>query len=244
VIEKLAAFDMDDTTTKVPTGSWVYHGGNVSTDTKHILNAEAHSVTATWNPCVWMLVDLLMCYPRIDMNSSSEQTLINNNTLPRYTDGKGVRAYLVPSTTLGGVAHNIAIKYTNTADVTNRQMPVTVAGTSGALVPRIDHSGTAANNFGPFLPLAPGDVGMKSIQYVTISAATGSSQFGTLVMCKPLMTLPQTTAAVAAERDLMNQLPSLPRVYDGACLAWLCFLGGALVASTSTAYGSIDFCWG
>ena len=240
VIEILAATTMEDTQ---PMGA-LYHGGNVSPKTKHILNAEVHSVTATWNPAVWLLVDQLMCYPYIDMNSNTEQTLINNNTLPRYTDGVGVKAYLAPSTTLGAVAHTISIKYTNTLDATNKLLPVTVAGTTSCALSRIDHSGIVANNYAPFLPLAPGDLGMKSIQNITISAATGSVNYATLVMCKPLMNLPCTTAAVASERDLMNQLPSLPRVYDGANLQWLCYLGGALVASTSQAYGSIDFCWG
>jgi hypothetical protein len=55
--------------------------------------------------------------------------------------------------------------------------------------------------------------------------------------------LPLTTAGVAAERDLVNQLPSMPRIMDGACLVWLYFAGANTAASTNF-YGSVDFAWG
>jgi hypothetical protein len=48
---------------------------------------------------------------------------------------------------------------------------------------------------------------------------------------------------VAAERDLLNQLPSLPRVMDGACLVWLYFAGAA-TAAASNFYGGIEVGWG
>jgi hypothetical protein len=48
---------------------------------------------------------------------------------------------------------------------------------------------------------------------------------------------------VAAERDLLNQLPSLPRVYDGANLSWLMY-AGALTPVNSAFYGNLDFIWG
>ncbi|MGK3945659.1 hypothetical protein ABK046_45860, partial [Streptomyces caeruleatus] len=64
-----------------------------------------------------------------------------------------------------------------------------------------------------------------------------------VVLCRPLLTLPMTTIGVAAERDLVNQLPSMPRVYDGACLTWL-MLAGAATPVASAFYGHIDMGWG
>jgi hypothetical protein len=58
-----------------------------------------------------------------------------------------------------------------------------------------------------------------------------------------LLTLPITTASVAGERDLLNQIPSLPQVKDGACLVWLYFAGAATAASTNF-YGSLEMAWG
>jgi hypothetical protein len=42
---------------------------------------------------------------------------------------------------------------------------------------------------------------------------------------------------------MLNQLPSLPRVMDGACLTWLYFAGAA-TAANSNFYGSVEFGWG
>lgn len=224
------------------TGFGLYHGGNVSTDTKHVLNTAAVTAVATGVPGVLMLVDMCLYYPGIAMNSGSAQTLNNTNTLTRYTTGAGLRAGLVIVTTAGATAHNVAISYTNQAGTAGRSLPVTVACTASAIAPHITHSGTAANNYGPFLPLASGDTGVRSVQSLTLSA---SSTAGTaaLVLYKPLFTLPITTAGVAAERDLMNQLPSLPQVQDGACLTWLYFAGAATAASTNF-FGSVDVAWG
>lgn len=224
------------------TGFGLYHGGNVSSDTKHIINISAMSAVATAVPGVLMLVDMCLYYPGINMNSSSAQNLTNTNTLTRYTNGAGLRAYLVIQTTAGVTAHNVAMSYTNQAGTSGRTLPVTVACTASAITPHITHAGTAANNYGPFLPLASGDTGIRSVQSVTLSAASGAGT-AALVLCRPLATIPITTASVAAERDLMNQLPSMPRVFDDACLTWLYFTGAATAASTNF-FGSVDFAWG
>jgi hypothetical protein len=64
-----------------------------------------------------------------------------------------------------------------------------------------------------------------------------------VVLCKPLLTLPITAQGVASERDLLNQLPSLPRIYDGANLQWLIYAGAATPVN-SAFYGSLDAVWG
>ena len=72
------------------------------------------------------------------------------------------------------------------------------------------------------MPLQSGDAGIRSIQSVTISASYVSGEFS-IGLCKPLLTLPITTLGVASERDLMNQVPSLPQVFDGANLQWMIY---------------------
>lgn len=224
------------------TGFGIYHGGNVSTDTKHLTNIGAYTAVATGVPACLMLVDMCLYYPGINMNTLSAQTLTNSTTLTRYTTGAGLRAGLVIVTTSGATAHNISLSYTNQSGTAGRALPVTVAGTASAIPPHITHSGTAANNYGPFLPLQSGDTGIRSAQTITLSAASGA---GTAALClyKPLATLPITTLGVAAERDLMNQLPSLPQIQDGACLTWLYFAGAATAASTNF-YGYLDVSYG
>ena len=225
----------------------LFNGGNVSPDTKHLLNMSAYTSVASGVPAVLMLVDLLQVYPYIDANSASAQTLTNNNTLPRYTSGNGVRAFITPSRlspTIGGTAHNFQMNYTNSTPTSGRTLPVTVSATSAGIQPHIVHSGLAANNYGPFLPLATGDNGIRSVQSITLSAASGTAlTFYDLILCKVIAQIPITTAGVAGERDLVNQLPSMPQIVDGACLGWLYFAGSATAASTNF-YGSLEMGWG
>ena len=216
------------------------HGGNVSPDTKHVLNVSALTGVATGVPAQLMLVDLQGYWPGISNNTTSAQTLTGTPSL-RYTNGAGCRLFWVQTAGAGATAQNIAVSYSNTVPTSGRTMPVTVAMTASAIVPHISHSGVAANNYGPFLPLASGDTGVSTVASVTFSAANTGT--GALCLARPLLTLPLTTVSVSAERDLLNQLPSLPRVMDGACLVWLYFAGAATGATTNF-YGAVEFGWG
>lgn len=218
------------------------HGGNVSTDTKHLLNASAVSAVATAVPSQLMLIDMCGYWPGINMNTLSSQTLSGTPSL-RYSNGEGVRAYLVATSTAGATAHNLSISYTDQAGNTGNSLPVTVACTASAITPHITHSGVAANNYGPFLPLASGDYGIRNVASVQLSAASGSASTAALVLARPIMTIPLIATSIATERDFLNSLPSLPKIPDGACLTWLYFAGAATAASTNI-YGSLEFGWG
>ena len=218
------------------------HGGNVSTFTKHGLNLAAWATAATGVPGTLLLVDLQGYYPGIDMNVATAQTLLGSPSL-RYTNGAGLRAFLCARATTGATAHNIALSYTNQAGTAGRALPVTVAATSSAIVPHILHSGTAANNYGPFLPMASGDTGIQSVQSVTLSAASGTASTAALCLAKPLAQITLAVNGLMSEKDLLNQIPSLPVIKDGACLVWLYGAGAATAASTSFA-GSLETAWG
>ncbi len=216
------------------------HGGNVSTETKHVLNGSAITTVATGVPGQMMLVDLQGYYPGISMNTATAQTFTGSPSL-RYANGEGIRAFLSIVTTTGATAHNVNISYTDQSGTAGNTLPVTVSCTASAITPHITHSGTAANNYGPFLPLANGDYGIQSVQSLTLSAASGAGT-AALMLCKPLLTIPLVTATVASERDFLNQLPSLPQIVDGACLMWLYFTGAATGANSNFS-GSLEFGW-
>jgi hypothetical protein len=219
------------------------HGGDVSPDTKHILNASAFSAAPTTMPAVLMLVDLLGFYPITSVTTTGDQALNNTVTLPRYTTGEGVQAFLTPSTVMGAGTPNIRLTYTDSDANAGNLTPGTLpAGLTAAPVTSIPYSGTGAGKYGPFIPLANGDKGIRSVQQFNLSA-TYTSGVLNLVLCKPLLTLPMTTIGVASERDLLNQVPSLPQVQDGACLAWLMYAGAATPVN-SAFYGHLDFIWG
>jgi hypothetical protein len=218
----------------------IRHGGNVTPDGKHLLNAMANTAVATGVPSQLMLVDLCGYWSGINMNLATAQTLSGTPSL-RYTNGEGVRAFLTIRTSSGATAHNVNISYTDQAGNTGNTLPVTVACTASAITPHITHSGTAANNYGPFLPLANGDTGIRNVASVTISAASGAGT-AALVLAKPIMTIPLMAVSIASERDFVNSLPSLPEIKDGACLTWLYF-SGAATAANSNFYGSLEFGW-
>ena len=251
VFESLQAFPLLDTNS---TSGALYHGGNVSPMTKHIFNVGVTSAVATFVPGTLMLCDFLMAYPGIDLNVATTQTLLNNNTLPRYTTGAGVRPFLVVTNTypaaLGIYAGGTSISYTNQNDAAGRTLAVEVDNTAGSIVGQITHTGINANNCSPFLSLGSGDVGVKSIQSITLGTVTDNPYrvypntitLASLVLARPLLTIPIVQTAVLSERDLMYQLPALPKVEDGAYLGWLYFAGAATAAS-SNINGYIDVSW-
>lgn len=233
------AFQALTDTTANATG--IRHGGDVG-GYKVLLNAAAQTAAATTAPCVLMLVDLLGFYPVTSVTTTGAQTLNNTVTLPRYTNGAGVQAFITPSTVMGAGTPNITLGYTNSAGTAGRATPATLPiGNTAAAVTSIVYSGTGAGKYGPFVPQAAGDAGIRSVQSINLSA-TYTSGVLNLVLCKPLITLPITTLGVTAERDLVNQIASMPKIYDGACLAWL-MLAGAATPVASPISGHLEFGW-
>jgi hypothetical protein len=233
------------TITGTATPNGLYTGGNVSPSVKNVLNASAYSAAATTAPCILMLVDQLAVYTVSTVTTTGAQAFTGTQTLPRYADGKGVQAYIVPSIVTGAGTPTIQLNYTNPAATAARLTPATpVLPTAATTAPvgQIIYSGTGAGKYGPFMPLAAGDTGILSIQSINLSATMTSGCIN-VVLCKPLLTLPITALGVASERDLLNQLPSLPRIYDGANLQWLIYAGAATPAN-SAFYGSLDTVWG
>lgn len=317
----------------------IYCGGDVGPDSKHLLNLNMLTSTATGVPSQVYLVDVLAVYPFLDANSLSAQTLTNNLNvlenftvgtndilthtfyelmnltrirvtttvtlptglsagtdyyvikltdttcklassyanavagtaisitagtgsgthtinclLPRYTNGQGVRAYIVSAGTgysggqltgtVGAVAHTFSLSYTDDANNASSSLPVTVSGTASANNGHISHAGVAANNYGPFLPLAAGDNGIRSVETFTLSAATGTAgTYYHLVLCRPITQIPLAVVSQASERDLVNQLPSMPRIYDDANISMIVYTGAAFSAA-GVLIGSAEFGWG
>lgn len=220
-------------------------GGTPSTT--HIINASAFSAAATTAPAVLMLVDLLGYYRVTSVTIASTQSFSNISSLPRYSDGSGVMAFAwnTNATPMGAATPTLQIRYTNSDGVSNRLTPSApalptckTAAANGLIL----YSGTGAGKYGPFLPLQSRDSGIRSIEAIQLSVSYVSGEFS-VGLCRPLLTLPITTLGVASERDLVNQMPSLPRIYDDACLVWLIY-NGANTPTNSAFYGHLDIGWG
>ena len=229
------------TSTNDATGIGIVHGGNVSTDLKHLLNMAAWTTFSTGVPGTLQLIDMQGYWPGINLNLATAQPLTGTPAL-RYTNGAGLRLFLAATVASGPVAHNLSVSYTNQTGTAGRTLPVTVSGTPSAITTHLLHSGTIGNNYGPFLPLASGDSGIQNAASVTLSAASGAGT-AALVLARPLAQITLSVSGLMTEKDLLNQIPSLPRILDGACLTWL-YAAGNNTNTFSTFAGSTEFVWG
>lgn len=121
-----------------------------------------------------------------------------------------------------------------------------MAAAADAYATRIPHSGAAANRYGAFLPRQGADVGIQRVDSFTFSGGTAYTGSGVLALAlmRPLgvdLMLPAT--GVLSQQDMINQIPSMPKVEDGACLQWLLFGAGATTTATPVTT-RIDLGWG
>jgi hypothetical protein len=217
----------------------LWHG--LSDTNKFVMNMGAWSAVSTAAPSHLMLCDLLLFYPLIDLDDDGLQELNNALALTRYTDGNGVRAYLVTTADAGAVIPTITMSYTNQDGVSGRQLPNPVNLGTLSIVGHLSSSGTVASNYGPFLPLAQGDTGIRSVQSIQLSIGMGGG-WATLVLCKPITSMPLVEARVVTENDFIKQFPSLPKIEDSAYLGFILFTGANLAAGTRLG-GYVDFIW-
>jgi len=168
--------------------------------------------------------------------------------MPRYANGVGCEAFFVAQTqpTAGG-PNLSASSYTSTQGVAGRafQGSPTMGATADAYAGRILHSGNATGRYGPFLPRQGADTGIKSIESFNWSGGTAYTGSGVVGLCiaRPILDIALPVTGMWSERDLVNQLPSLPQVVDGACLVWLLFGAGA-TSTASPFNAALDFGWG
>jgi len=236
----LAAVSCDDTFAGA-----IPHGGNVSAKTKH-LSRLGLSTTLTAVPTHALLYDRLLYYPGIDATSVLSQTLNNSVTLPRYTDGRGVRAWLEVTTAFTTGTGVFTASYTSETGGAGagQTLPGTVNTAASRAVSSIPHSGsTANNNYNPFLPLKDLDIGVKSVESVQFTAAHAVGVCA-LVLGYPLAMVPIYQQNTYTEKEMLIQYHSLARVYDGSCLSHLLMNNAAnLAGGTSQFTGEVEVTW-
>jgi hypothetical protein len=156
----------------------------------------------------------------INITTTGTGTHTLSRLLPRYTNGAGVQAIIFNpnSVALGAATPNMSLGYTNSSQVASRATPgVLPVGKTAASNNLIIYTGTGAGKYNYQVPLASGDAGIAEINTIQNSVSYVSGTY-CVALVKEIARVPITTLGVAAERDLVNQLPSLPRIYDGAAL--------------------------
>ena len=165
--------------------------------------------------------------------------------LPRYTNGAGLNAIFFnpASTALGAATPNLSLGYTNSSQATSRATPTVLpVGKTAASNSHIIYTGaTGAGKYNYAVPRQSGDSGIAEINTIQNSTSYVSGSY-TVALYKELARFPVTTLGVSAERDFLNQLPSLPRIYDGAALYFVIGSGAATPANSAFS-GHLDFIW-
>ncbi len=173
-------------------------------------------------PSSFLLCDYLLYYPFIDGDSPDQQDFVNTVTLPRYTDGKGLRMMLVsqgPGATTGAYSVN----YIGQDDAPGNSVGTTTTPTtSGHVITGIG----ATNRMSPFLPLATGHHGIKSVTDITWTTPPGG--IAALVIVKPIAPFVYAEIGTAAETVFH---PRMPEVNGNAYLGLLRNPNGATPAA-------------
>jgi len=179
----------------------------------------------------------------INITSTGTGTHTVTWLLPRYTNGAGLNAIFFnpAATAMGAATPNLSLGYTNSSQVASRATPTVLpVGKTAASNSHILYTGaTGAGKYNYAVPRASGDSGIAEINTIQNSTSYVSGTY-CVALYKEIARFPVTTLGVAAERDFLNQLPSLPRIYDGAALYFLVGSGAATPANSAFS-GHLDF---
>ena len=221
------------TTTTLPAGlaaATDYYLIKISDTTCYLATSYANAIAGT----------------RIDITSTGTGTHTMSWLLPRYTNGAGVQAIFFNSnsTALGAATPNLSLGYTNSAQATGRAtptvLPIGKTAASNSLVLYSGAGGVGKYNYA--MPLQSGDAGIAEINTIQNSTSYVSGEYS-VAMIREITRVPVNVLGQAAERNLQYEMPSLPRIYDGAALYWLVISSTTTPANTNFS-GDLTFVWG
>ena len=143
------------------------------------------------------------------------------------TAGAGLLAAFECSALMGAGTPTVTMTYTNSDNVATKSASLLIATTTTS----------PAGTFYP-LGLATGDVGIRSIQSVTLNATMTSGSAG-LVLYRPLATLEISAAAIPNAVDVLTS--GFPRCYD-TTVPFLVFIPNT--TTTTLMHGQVVFSQG
>jgi hypothetical protein len=181
----------------------------------------------------------------IDITTTGTGTHTISWLLPRYTNGAGVQAiFFNPnSVALGAATPNLSLGYTNSRQVASRATPTVLPiGKTAAPNSHILYTGaTGTGKYNYNVPLQSGDAGIAEVNTIQNSTSYLSGEYS-VALIKEIGRIPLSTLGLSAERNFIFELPSLPRIFDGAALYWL--YGSGVNTPTSSAFsGDLNFIW-
>lgn len=228
------------------TNQAVYTGPDPAAgQTKHLHSLTVDTTSASV-PATFILADYILHYPFVDLDDTSEQLFTNNEALPRYTDGEGLMCFVVCLSPTSALNTNAVctMKYTNSLGVSNRTTTFAILGSTaiGSLMCCGNSTiGAVSTQASPFVPLAQGDTGIRSIESITMSAGIGG--LASFVICNPISTIPLFTTLTQTEKTFFSRTGRAPQIENGSFLHFLGCVNSTSV-SFATFRASLTFVWG
>lgn len=220
---------------------YVFTGPNPATgQQKYLLSWNMRTAKTTAGAgSNFVLVDTLGFYPVVDCDSVDLQEMDNTLTIPRYTDGEGIRIAIFASLSTNAANAIATIVYTNQDGNTST---ITTALLNEATTHGLTSAGTAisgnARSF--FTSLAPGDTGVRNIVSIQLNQSIGGLAYITLV--KPLAVLPVFPNVVTEKRFITETSIKMPEIPVGAGLTVYSY--DFVQSGTVPIVGEFVFVWG
>lgn len=213
-----------------------FHGGNVAPAQKILRTINLHGSAANLAPSKYILCDYLGFYGGISWETNEEQTFINTTSLSRYSDGKGVRAFIVQL-----FGNNANATYTINYRNCNNEDVVSQIQRGNALSTGALQHGRTSTTYNPFIDLNAGCAGLKQVNSITVG--TLGAGIAVLVLVKPLAEIifRDSTLFAPVEVDFLTQKFETPVIYDGACLNFLMTSVGSPAGLLTRGY--MEFIW-
>lgn len=152
-----------------------------------------------------LVADRLLACGGLSGTTTTAQTV--GGSITRYTGGTGNQIWLEIQTQIGASVTSVTASYTNEAGTSGR---TTAARVFGSTIYREIHTAIQ-------LPLQAGDLGVQSVQSVTVLATTGTAGDFACVIYHPLAYLFGPCLPLGP----LGSLGGLPEIVDDACIAFL-----------------------
>ena len=184
------------------------------------------------------LIDPLWYNTGIAVTTTTGQTVTMPGALPARdingsTDGEGVMAalYSTAANTNAAVITNTTLTYTDSEGNT---------GNTAIFSAQVGWQAPATPVIGTWMPfqLAAGDRGIRSVQTITLGTSYGAGSLS-LVLYRPLVTIPNPVAAVGGVLGMPNFGPPGIRLYNDTCV-WPITVGAVTADVISGTYSIME----
>ena len=214
----------------------IFHGHGNYKD-KRLFESMVMGTVTQWQNTPMIMLDYLMYYPFVDEGDSEVQLMGNIESLPRYTDGRGVQMMAVSlGSRLGG--RTLKITYTNQDGVSDRVTPLIMGNNTSTV------NGSLMNTTGtltiqgssPFLPLQGGDTGVRSVQSVQMISGVDTGIFA-LVLVRPLAVMGFYDASTVSYKNHVTDSGLVPpKIENDAYVNFLIMSNGSFSGQTLSGY--------